>query len=105
MRVLFIVQIAEWKYRAQLPGFELPEAIAVQQREFDDRLAESLGAMADRIEGRSAGVQLTLQETRARALTLCFCSAAKSNRRFCPSLTRSEWRKCIARLRSGSHGG
>jgi len=66
MRVLFIMQIAEWKYRAQLPGFELPEAIAVQQREFDDRLAESLDAMAERIEGRSRGVQQRLQEARAR---------------------------------------
>ena len=66
MRVLFIMQIAEWKYRAQLPGFELPEAIAVEQREFDDRLAESLDAMADRVEGRSTGVQQTLQEARAR---------------------------------------
>jgi multidrug resistance protein MdtO len=66
MRVLFIMQIAEWKYRAQLPGFELPEAIAVQQREFDDRLAESLDAMADRVEGRSRGAQETLQDARAR---------------------------------------
>jgi multidrug resistance protein MdtO len=66
MRVLFIMQIAEWKYRAQLPGFELPEAIAVQQREFDDRLAESLDSMADRIEGRSTDAQQTLQEARAR---------------------------------------
>jgi multidrug resistance protein MdtO len=66
MRVLFIMQIAEWKYRAQLPGFELPEPIAVEQREFDDRLAESLDAMADRVEGRSADVQQTLQEARAR---------------------------------------
>jgi multidrug resistance protein MdtO len=66
MRVLFIMQIAEWKYRAQLPGFELPEAIGVEQRQFDDRLAESLDAMADRVEGRSTGVQQTLQEARAR---------------------------------------
>jgi multidrug resistance protein MdtO len=66
MRVLFIIQIAEWKYRAQLPGFELPEAIAVEQREFDERLAESLDAMADRVEGRPTGVQQTLQEARAR---------------------------------------
>jgi multidrug resistance protein MdtO len=66
MRVLFIMQIAEWKYRAQLPGFELPEAIAVEQREFDERLAESLDSMADRVEGRSTGVQQTLQEARAR---------------------------------------
>jgi multidrug resistance protein MdtO len=66
MRVLFIMQIAEWKYRAQLPGFELPEAIAVQQREFDDRLSESLDAMAARIEGRPRGAQEKLQEARAR---------------------------------------
>jgi multidrug resistance protein MdtO len=66
MRVLFIMQIAEWKYRAQLPGFELPEAIAVEQREFDERLAESLDSMADRIEGRSTDAQQTLQEARAR---------------------------------------
>src|SRR6266404_8468815 len=51
---------------AQLPGFELPKAIAVEQREFDERLAESLDAMAARIEGRSTGVQQTLQEARAR---------------------------------------
>ena len=66
MRVLFIMQIAEWKYRVQLPGFELPEAIAVQQREFDDRLAESLDAMAARMEGRSRAAQQKLQEARAR---------------------------------------
>jgi multidrug resistance protein MdtO len=66
MRVLFIMQIAEWKYRAQLPGFELPEAIAVEQREFDERLAKSLHSMADRIEGRSTDAQQTLQEARAR---------------------------------------
>jgi multidrug resistance protein MdtO len=66
MRVLFIMQIAEWKYRAQLPGFELPEAIAVEQHEFDEQLAESLDSMAELIEGRSASVQQTLQEARAR---------------------------------------
>jgi multidrug resistance protein MdtO len=66
MRILFIMQIAEWKYRAQLPGFELPEAIAVEQRKFDDRLAESLDAMADRMEGQSRGAQEKLQEARAR---------------------------------------
>ena len=66
MRVLFIMQIAEWKYRARLPGFELPEPIAVQQREFDDRLAESLEAIADRVEGRATGEQQTLQDVRTR---------------------------------------
>jgi len=66
MRVLFIMQIAEWKYRVQLPGFELPEVIAVQQRDFDDRLAESLDAIADQVEGRILGVHLTLEDAVAR---------------------------------------
>src|SRR6201999_3410239 len=66
MRILFIMQVAEWKYRVQLPGFELPEAIAVLQREFDDRLAKSLDAMADQVEGRILGVYLTLEDAVAR---------------------------------------
>ena len=66
MRVLFIMQIAEWKYRVQLTGFELPDVIAEQQREFDDRLAESLDAMAARMEGRSRAAQEKLQEACAR---------------------------------------
>jgi multidrug resistance protein MdtO len=66
MRVVFIMQIAEWKYRVQLPGFELPEVIAVQQREFDDRLAESLDAIADQVEKRILGVHLTLEDAVAR---------------------------------------
>jgi multidrug resistance protein MdtO len=107
MRVLFIMQIAEWKYRVQLPGFELPEVIAVPQREFGDRLAESLDAMAARMEGRSRArrrktnckrhapdwngrFKLTIRKERQRsALTRYFCSAAKSNLRFCLSITRS----------------
>ena len=60
------MQIAAWKYRAQLSGFELPEAIAVQQHEFDDRLAELLNEMADRVDGRSTGMQLPLSEARAQ---------------------------------------
>jgi multidrug resistance protein MdtO len=66
IRVLFIMQIAEWKYRAQLPGFELPQVIALAQREFDDRLAESLDRMADGIEGRSTPVQQTLEDALAK---------------------------------------
>jgi hypothetical protein len=60
------MQVAEWKYRVQLPGFELPEDIAMEQRDFDDRLAESLDSMADRIEGRSDGAHQTLPRARAR---------------------------------------
>ena len=66
MRVLFIMQIAEWKYRAQLPGFELPEPIANELREFNHQLAESLDVMADRMEDRSRGQRQKLHEACTR---------------------------------------
>jgi multidrug resistance protein MdtO len=54
LRVLFITRIALWKYRVRLPGFDLPEPIWQAQREFDDELAKTLDALADRFEGRLA---------------------------------------------------
>jgi len=62
MRVLYILQNAEWKYRAQLSDFELPEAITQEQREFDDRVARLLDAMADRVEGRYTVVPVALED-------------------------------------------
>jgi multidrug resistance protein MdtO len=53
LRTLFLARIALWKYRAQLPGFELPEALRGAQQEFDSRLAKTLDAMADRMEGKA----------------------------------------------------
>ncbi len=52
LRLLFIAEIALWKYRAGLPGFELPQSVGAAQRTFDDELARTLEAIADRIEGR-----------------------------------------------------
>jgi multidrug resistance protein MdtO len=66
MRVLFIMQVADWKYRAQLPGFELPQPIAAKQREFDNQLGRALDAMADRMEIGSTGVQQTLEDALAQ---------------------------------------
>jgi multidrug resistance protein MdtO len=51
--MLFLTRIALWKYRARLPGFELPEAVGVAQQEFDGRLARASDGMANRIEGRA----------------------------------------------------
>ena len=42
------------KYRVQLPGFELPEPVAMAQLEFDHHLATTLDGMADRMEGKSS---------------------------------------------------
>jgi multidrug resistance protein MdtO len=54
LRALFVMQIELRKYRLQLPGFELPEAVQVAQREFDDRLARVLDAMATRMENEAS---------------------------------------------------
>lgn len=58
LRLLFITEIALWKYRARLPGFELPHSVGAAQRAFDEELARALEAIADRIEGRASQVEL-----------------------------------------------
>jgi multidrug resistance protein MdtO len=57
LRVLFLAEIALWKYRARVPGFELPESVRVAQRAFDDELARALAELADRMEGRPPGAK------------------------------------------------
>jgi multidrug resistance protein MdtO len=53
LRLIFLTRIALWKYRLQLPGFELPESVRQAQREFDNELAMTLEGMADRMEGKT----------------------------------------------------
>jgi multidrug resistance protein MdtO len=65
LRLIFIADIALWKYRAGLPGFELPQAVGAAQRVFDDELARTLEAIADRIEGRPSQADL-IEESLAR---------------------------------------
>jgi len=65
LRLLFIAEIALWKYRAQLPGFELPHTLGAAQRAFDDELARALEAIADRIEGQRSQLGL-FEESLAR---------------------------------------
>jgi multidrug resistance protein MdtO len=54
VRMLFLTEVTLWKYRAQLPGFELPAPVVTQQRQFDERFALTLEGMADRLEGESS---------------------------------------------------
>jgi multidrug resistance protein MdtO len=58
LRLLFVSEIALWKYRARLPGFELPDTVGAAQRVFDDELARTLEAIAERIEGRPTQARL-----------------------------------------------
>jgi multidrug resistance protein MdtO len=55
LRTLFVARIALLKYRLQLPGFELPEPARMAQQEFDNRIADLLDGMADRMEDKAAG--------------------------------------------------
>jgi multidrug resistance protein MdtO len=50
LRMLFLTRITLFKYRLQLPGFELPPAVRASQLEFDSQLAATLESMADRME-------------------------------------------------------
>jgi len=76
LRMIFVTQIAWLKFRLQLPGFELPEALRIAQREFDDRLAETLEGMADRMENGS--------EQRIRKVEDLFEGVERAIRTCCP---------------------
>ena len=49
-RVLFLMRIASWKYRAQAPGFEFPRGVCVRQAAYDEHSARILEELADCIE-------------------------------------------------------
>jgi multidrug resistance protein MdtO len=54
LRVLFLTRITLLKYRLNLPGFELPRMIACSQKNFDYDLAETIDAIANRVESKPA---------------------------------------------------
>jgi multidrug resistance protein MdtO len=62
LRTLFVARIALLKYRLQLPGFELPEPARVAQQEFDNRIADLLDGMADRMEDKASEIDAGLHD-------------------------------------------
>jgi multidrug resistance protein MdtO len=52
LRALFIMRSASLKYRLQLPGFVLPEAVIVSLQAYDERSAQTLENIADRMEDK-----------------------------------------------------
>ena len=66
LRTIFVTRTALLKYRLQLPGFELPEAVRVAQQEFDNRLAETLDGMAGRMEGKAPEKKENLEDSLER---------------------------------------
>ncbi len=63
LRTLFLMRIALWKYRVQLPGFELPEGVRVAQQEFDYKSAKVLDDIADRLEGKALSDKENFQDS------------------------------------------
>ena len=61
IRILFLARIALWKYRVQLPGFELADSARVAQQQFDEQSATILDGIADRIESRRSEVRVNLE--------------------------------------------
>jgi multidrug resistance protein MdtO len=52
LRALFMIRTTLLKYRLQLPGFKLPEAVRLAQQQVDDESAKILEGMADRLDGK-----------------------------------------------------
>lgn len=66
LRMLFISCITLLKYRLQLPGFELPDAVRLAQRDFEGCLARTLESMANRLEGKPTGSPNDLEQALTR---------------------------------------
>lgn len=66
LRILFLTQVALWKFRANLPGYELPQPVRFAQREFDGQTANLLDSLADRIEGKVPAHETNLKDSLAR---------------------------------------
>ena len=54
LRALFIMRGASLKYRLQLPGFVLPEAVIASLQAYDECSAQLLENIADRMEGKAS---------------------------------------------------
>ena len=84
--MIFITRLVLWKYRARLPGFELPEAIQPAQEEFDDRLAKALEGMADRTEGNESTQKQDLSKAYAQLEQAAWKASPKPQNQFSPRI-------------------
>jgi multidrug resistance protein MdtO len=63
LRTIFVLRIASWKYRAQLPGFELPETVRRRHQVYDEHSAQMLEEMAEWIDGNAPDAGSSIQES------------------------------------------
>jgi hypothetical protein len=79
LRSLFIMRGASLKYRLQLPGFVLPEAVTRSLRAYDECSAQMLENMADRMEGEtSQATPMSAKSSTLLGQTLESCRADES---------------------------
>ena len=77
LRLLFLTRVTLFKYRLQLPGFELPDAIRRAQQEFDACLARTLEHVANRLDDKPTASAPDLEVAFARLqATLEGCASA-----------------------------
>ena len=86
LRMIFINRLVLWKFRARLPGFELPEAIQPSQEEFDDCLAKALEGMADRTEGNELSQKQDLSKAYAELEQAAWKGSPKPQDQFSPQI-------------------
>jgi multidrug resistance protein MdtO len=86
LRMIFIMRLVLWRYRAQLPGFELPEAIQPAQEEFDNRLARALEGMADRTEGNESTQKQDLSKAYDQLEQAAWKGLPKTQNQFSPQI-------------------
>ena len=63
LRTLFLMRNASWRYRVQLPGFELPERTRLRHQAYDEHSALMLEEMADRIESNASHEGNSIEES------------------------------------------
>jgi multidrug resistance protein MdtO len=74
LRALFLMRVASLKYRLQLPGFELPEAVIGSLQTYDESSAQMLENVADQMEGKTSQRETVSADSLAlleRTLELC----------------------------------
>ena len=74
LRALFLMRVASLKYRLQLPGFELPEAVIGSLQTYDECSAQMLEKVADQMQGRTSQGETVSADSLAlleRTLELC----------------------------------
>ena len=82
LRMLFITQVVLWRHRVPLPGFELPPPVSLAQREFDEEVAKTLDAIADRLEDKPVAPRESALENSFKHLeeSVQACDRGKSPR-------------------------